>query len=315
MREKELRIALVCFGGVSLAIYMHGITKEILKLARASSALHAITDRGKRSSATFLDSHDAADPEYDTEAVYFDLLRDIGKTLELRVVVDIVAGASAGGINSTMLARALSHDLPMGRLRELWLKNADVTELLAPEAMASCWSKWFLRPFFWAAGFADLAPIRDLEVRTKLSLFMRSRWFEPPFDGMKMAELMYDAVIAMGAPRERTSSLLPSGQGLDLFVTVTDFYGYQQLIPIYDPSVVREREHRHVLHFRYRRRSSGAVESDFDLENAPALAFAARATSSLPGVFPPAQISEMDQLCQYAVNDMAAPRAIHRTEF
>ena len=32
MREKELRIALVCFGGVSLAVYMHGITKEILKL-------------------------------------------------------------------------------------------------------------------------------------------------------------------------------------------------------------------------------------------------------------------------------------------
>ena len=38
MREKELRIALVCFGGVSLAVYMHGISKEILKLVRASSA-------------------------------------------------------------------------------------------------------------------------------------------------------------------------------------------------------------------------------------------------------------------------------------
>ena len=45
MREKELRIALVCFGGISLAIYMHGITKEILKLVRASSALHAIANR------------------------------------------------------------------------------------------------------------------------------------------------------------------------------------------------------------------------------------------------------------------------------
>ena len=40
MREKELRIALVCFGGVSLAIYMHGISKEILKLVRGSAALH-----------------------------------------------------------------------------------------------------------------------------------------------------------------------------------------------------------------------------------------------------------------------------------
>ena len=42
---------------------------------------------------------------------------------ELRVVVDIIAGASAGGINGTLLARALSHDLPMGQLRELWLAS------------------------------------------------------------------------------------------------------------------------------------------------------------------------------------------------
>ena len=199
MREKELRIALVCFGGLSLAVYMHGITKEILKLARASSALHAITNRAKRSTATFFDIRDRSDPEYDTEAIYFDLLRDIGRTVELRVIVDILAGASAGGINSVMLARALSHDLPMGRLRDLWLENADVTELLAPEAKARRWSKWFLRPFFWAAGMAGPQLISDPEVRSKLSLFMRSRWFQPPLDGLKMAALMYDAVNAMGA--------------------------------------------------------------------------------------------------------------------
>ncbi len=107
MREKELRIALVCFGGLSLAVYMHGITKEILKLVRASSALHAITNRANRSTSTFFDTHDRSDPEYDTEAIYFDLLRDIGRMVELRVIVDILAGASAGGINSVMLARAL----------------------------------------------------------------------------------------------------------------------------------------------------------------------------------------------------------------
>ena len=38
MRQKELRIALVCYGGVSLAIYMHGVTKELWKLLRASEA-------------------------------------------------------------------------------------------------------------------------------------------------------------------------------------------------------------------------------------------------------------------------------------
>ena len=41
MRQKELRIALVCYGGVSLAVYMHGVTKEVWKLARASRAKSA----------------------------------------------------------------------------------------------------------------------------------------------------------------------------------------------------------------------------------------------------------------------------------
>ncbi|MGH9199167.1 MAG: hypothetical protein ACRD1T_25980, partial [Acidimicrobiia bacterium] len=35
---KEIRLALVCYGGVSLAIYMHGVTKEIHKLLLASLA-------------------------------------------------------------------------------------------------------------------------------------------------------------------------------------------------------------------------------------------------------------------------------------
>jgi patatin-related protein len=295
LREKELRIALVCFGGASLAIYMHGVTKEILKLTRASSALHGIADRKKRAAMEFFDVRNRADPEYDTEAIYFDLLRDLGRTADLRVIVDIVAGASAGGINGVMLARALSHDLPMGRLRDLWLEYADVTELLASEAKARISSKWFLRPLFWAAGLTNMGLIRDLEVRSKLSLFMRSRWFQPPFDGPKMTALMYDAVAALGTPEEEASSLLPSGQGLDLFVTLTDFNGYQRTMQIHNPPIIHEREHRHQLHFKYRRRQSGAIESDFEMTNAPALAFAARATSSIPGAFPPARILEIDE--------------------
>src|SRR6266511_3025867 len=138
---------------------------------------------------------------------------------------------SAGGINGTMLARALSHDLPMGALRNLWLDNADVAVLLAPDARARTWSKWFLKPFLWAvARTASFRAITDMEVRQKLSLFVRSRWFKPPLDGRVMAGLMYDAVMSMGAPKSPRASLLPSGQSLDLFVTLTDYYGYQQLV-------------------------------------------------------------------------------------
>src|SRR4051812_3190336 len=297
LREKELRIALVCFGGVSLAVYMHGITKEILKLVRASSALHGISDRARRGQASFLDQRDRNDPEYDTESAYFDLLREIGRTVELRVVVDIIAGASAGGINGTMLARALSHDLSMDAMRDLWLNNADVSVLLSPDTRAGAWSKWILKPVLWgAAATGMLSAIRDFEVRQKLSLFVRSRWFRPPLDGRIMAGLMYDAVMSMGAPKSPTASLLPSDHTLDLFVTLTDFHGYHQLVQLHDPPLIHELDHHPVLRFTYRRRANGEVESDFDLANAPALAFAARATSSFPGAFPPARIAEIDDL-------------------
>ncbi|MGO9357731.1 MAG: patatin-like protein [Xanthobacteraceae bacterium] len=297
MKEKELRIALVCSGGISLSIYMHGISKEILKLVRASKSLHSIDDRTARSAASFFDGADAADPEYDTDAIYFELLQQLGTELELRVVVDVIAGASAGGINGTMLARALSHDLPMGALRDHWLDHADVDDLLAPEARAEAGSKWLLRPVLWMLGASGpWQAIREREARLKLSLFVRSRWFKEPLSGPRMTELMYNAVAAMGSPRSREASLLPPDQGLELFVTLTDQFGYQRRLSIHTPPVIYELEHRHVLKFRYERGRDGGILSDFDLENAPALAFAARATSSFPGAFPAAQVAEVDAL-------------------
>jgi hypothetical protein len=107
---------------------------------------------------------------------------------------------------------------------------------------------------------------------------------------------MYEAVTSMGAPKRPTASLLPSGHSLDLFVTLTDYHGYHQLVQIHDPPLIYELDHHHVLRFGYRRRPNGEVESDFDLDNAPSLAFAARATSSFPGAFPPARIVEMDEV-------------------
>jgi patatin-related protein len=296
VKEKELRIALVCFGGVSLAVYMHGISKEFLKLVRASSQLHGIKDRTARQAASHSGQPDA-DREFDTDPVFFDLLREITRRgCGLRVIVDIIAGASAGGINGAMLARALAHDLPMGPLRDLWLDNADVSGLLAPEAKARASSKFVLAPLVWLFGrTGPWEQVKETEVRSKLSLFLRSRWFKPPLSGPRMTELMYDAVTAMGLPRDAAATLLPPGLGLDLFVTVTDHYGYQQVVRIHDPPLIHEREHRHVLRFSYRRGAEGEPpRSDFDFDDAPALAFAARATSSFPGVFPPARIAEMD---------------------
>lgn len=295
MKEKELRLALVCYGGVSLAVYMHGVTKEILKLVRASKVLHGVRDRAARAETSYEGLTRGEAREQDTEGVYFDLLKDIGREIDLRVVVDVIAGASAGGINGVMLARALAHDLPQDALRQLWLERTDVTDLLAEDRRARAWSKVLLRPLLWFLLKKPLARfVPDMEMRDKLSLFIRSRWFRPPFDGRRMMDSMYRGLEAMGQA-SNAASLLPPGHRLDLQVTVTDFYGYLERLPLHDPPEVHEREHRHVLGFAYHRSTEGQVESDFDETGLPALAFAARATSSFPGAFPPVTLGEIDR--------------------
>ncbi len=297
MKEKELRLALVCYGGVSLAVYMHGVTKEFQKLIRASALYHQVDDPAERGAKTYLDLNDDPTRETDTESVYFELLQEIGQELDLRVFVDVIAGASAGGINGVMLARALAHDLPLDAHRHMWLEKADITALMDPETIAGKWSKAFLRPLFWDINERWLKKIApESEMREKLSTFMRSRWFEPPFSGRLMSNMLMDACQAMGEPSTKRASLLPVGQELNLFVSVTDFYGYEQTIPLHDPPIVSEREHRHVLRFDYLQHSDGDVQSEFGTDHIPGLVLAARATSSFPGAFPPTQITEIDRV-------------------
>ena len=297
MKEKELRLALVCYGGVSLAVYMHGVTKEILKLARASKAYHAVPDLEARRRLGFDDTKPATGREHDTERVYYEILATIGAELDLRVFVDVIAGASAGGINGVILARALAHDLSIDGLRRLWLEEADVARLLSSDSKAGWWNKWFLQPLIWIYGKTARGTLRgDPEMRRKLSMFLRSRWFRPPFDGAGLSRVLLDGIAEMAAGGPPDASLLPLGQRLELFVTVTDFFGYPRRIPIHDPSVVREREHRHTLRFYYCRWPGGQVDSDFDLDGVPSLVFASRATSSFPGAFPPTQIAELDRV-------------------
>src|SRR5205809_7791563 len=81
---KELRLGVVCYGGSSLAIYMHGVTKELHRLVKAS----ALLDAGVT----------GATP---SEVVYAQLLRELAEQtgVHTRVVVDVVARTSAGGSN------------------------------------------------------------------------------------------------------------------------------------------------------------------------------------------------------------------------
>ena len=295
MKDKELRIALVCYGGVSLVLYMHGGIKEILKLSRASKAYHALPEGTERQNHDFKTATGPSQRVHDTEHVYFDLLKAIGARLNLRVVVDSIAGASAGGISGIVLARALAHDLSIDHLRDLWLDEADVMRLIGASQRARPWSKWFLRPILWFLfRLQRLGPGLDQEIQNNLSLVLRSRWFEPPFDGNHFLGLLFDGLSAMRPQGDAKSSLLPQGHDLDLAVSVTDFFGHPRRLKISSPAVISEREHGLIWTFRYRHTGEGG--SDLDDDNVPGLALAARATSNFPGAFPPAQLTDLERL-------------------
>ena len=88
MSKKELRLAVVIYGGASLAIYMHGVTKELLKLVRASKVLHEMGVE-RAANSTYAEGPD--NRAADTEAVYFELLKQINLKQHFRVVVDVIA--------------------------------------------------------------------------------------------------------------------------------------------------------------------------------------------------------------------------------
>ncbi|MEE4200597.1 patatin-like protein [Erythrobacter sp.] len=283
MRQKELRIALVCYGGVSLAVYMHGVTKEVWHLARASRAHHA----GEK-----LDG---------VAAAYQALLEDIEaeQALKLRILPDILTGASAGGINAVFLAQAVHSGCSLEPLTDLWLENADVSELTDPDAepvwrFAKLWAQpiaeWFLsRP--GNAVSESVSPETRNEVRNKVSRLVRGRWFSPPFSGARFSAMLFEALQSMAAGG-RGPVLLPPGHPIDLLVTVTDFRGHPEMLRLNSPPVVRETEHRMPISFR----ALAGETFEGPLADPLELVLAARATASFPGAFPPLTLKEIDRL-------------------
>ncbi|CAN7595402.1 patatin-like protein [Caballeronia sp. LjRoot29] len=93
---EELRIALVMNGGVSLAVWMGGVTSEIYRLVKEQhpvySGLLALTHSVAR--------------------------------------VDVISGTSAGGVNGAALSLALLYDSDFFMLRDVWMKMGAFQDLL-----------------------------------------------------------------------------------------------------------------------------------------------------------------------------------------
>jgi patatin-related protein len=258
----ELRIALVCYGGVSLAVYMHGVTKELHKLVVASRRFDEL---GPAAANPF-------DADTDTEHAYFEALADLaGENHLLSVTIDVVAGTSAGGINGVCLAKVLARNGSDEALKRLWIDEGDLVRLLHAPPVGGWRTRAVLAFGRVLAGLnRPISPLR----------------------GDRMSRLLYDALADMEHPvdPDRRTLLLP-GAPLDLLVTTTDLAGLPVLVPSGTGGISqRETDRAQVVQL-----SSHGDDLVFGPDSTGALAFAARATSCFPGAFAPVSLASFAQ--------------------
>lgn len=239
----ELRIALGMRGGVSLAVWIGGACREIdaLRCARRSIPQCEAT---------------ADDPGCE---FWSNVLTLSGLS---SVIVDVMAGASAGGLNGVIYAAAQVYGFPLQRLRRAWLKLGDLGRMIRPGEET-------------AQGGAGA------EESGCPSLLLGDNYFF-----VKTKETLDDLVRA-GAPGEQTPRV-------DLTLTATLVHGVTR--PTGHADVNPGEERRFASTFRFRNRGPGWLtdfppRTDLAVEELTArLALAARGTSSYPVAFEAATV-------------------------
>lgn len=282
---KEVRFAVVMYGGVSLAIYINGIAQELLKWVR-STAKHATKDIALVPSNPATTDSAKSEPKLSgTESVYRKLsyiLAERGKngglaaerlaqadknlagneTIHTRFVVDILSGTSAGGINGIFLGKALANGQDISGLENLWIKEGDMSTLINDK--------------------------ESVEGPVKLQ--------NPPASLLNSQRMYFELLKAFDSMEQKGAGASFVDE-LDLFVTTTDLSGVTLPIRLAD-GVVYERRHRNVLRFVYSNKdvSNDNERNDFESTFNPFLAYAARCTSAFPAAFEPMCLCDTDTI-------------------
>jgi patatin-related protein len=216
---RETRIGLVMYGGVSLAVYINGVSQEFY---------HAVQGNG----------------------VY----RLIKELTDSEIVLDIVSGSSAGGINGILLSYALANGKDFTRCSDLWRNSADIRRLLRPTS-------------------ATDEPVR--------SLLDSEGYYQTELENA------FRMLAGTTAHAEAPSPL----KELDLFVTGTDMDGrtYQRVDDA--GHIIEVKDHRAIFHLKYREGRKSNFDSKSNPAVVTALSKLARITSCFPGAFAPVFVS------------------------
>ena len=289
----EVRFGVVMYGGVSLAIYINGVANEMYEMACATpkngalnpelialnkrldsrdiyrrlswlignpalcaSYASAITAEQTRLRAAGLPAADVWDAAWTVDQA------------QTRLVVDVIAGTSAGGINGIFLAKALANGEAFGSLKNMWVSEGDIGLLLNDKTSYE--------------GFDPPIPDRSAKPASLLN-------------SDRMYLKLLQAMRSMPPLREfkHEGGVSPLVDEIDLFVTTTDIAGAALPLRLSD-KVVYERRHKQNYQFSYPEGTSGG--NDFVAGNNAFLAFAARCTSSFPFAFEPMTLAAVQRL-------------------
>ena len=232
MAQREVRLGLVLYGGVSLAIYENGVVQEIYR---------AICGDG-----------------------VFELLREL---IDSDIVVDVISGTSAGGVNGVMLGYCLARGYDFLPAAQLWRDAGDIQKLLR-------------KP-----GNTDDSSLLDSAYYQEQLALCYGKTLREPTGG-------------------RTA---PSLSELDLFVTGTDAHGVTSTVYDELGHPIDVKNHRALFQLQYRGDGVTARKNDFEFgdrqdgadQPIPVppedLATLSRLTSGFPAAFKPTEITAEDK--------------------
>jgi patatin-related protein len=223
----EIRLGLVLYGGVSLAIYMNGICQEFY---------NAIRGRG--------------------------IYKLIKALTDSDIVVDIVSGTSAGGVNGVLLSYAIANSsqdtvIDFKNFTDLWIENGDIKKLIRKKTNHKDNPLW--DSFLDGEGFYQTC--LENAFKEEIQRSPEDDWY--------------------------------SGFGeLDLFITATDLDGRVSRVPDNTGKIIEIKDHRALFHLKYRQDQVGYVENPFKPEEVTqkALAKLCRMTSCFPVAFPVVEV-------------------------
>ncbi|HEY9625929.1 MAG TPA: patatin-like protein [Coleofasciculaceae cyanobacterium] len=235
--RQEFRLGLVVYGGVSLAVYMNGVCREFYNAVRGRGIyklLKALTDSD--------------------------------------IIVDVLSGTSAGGINGVLLSYALTNSTEgkgeeKGKVfdfkdfADVWRESGNISQLLRePDEPPSSTQA------FPSGKAVDSILDGDNYYQSQLTNAFQTVWNNSA-----------DPVVG--------EWFSPSSE-LDLFITGTDLLG--KVYKAFDNtgSLIEVKEHRTVFHLKYREGRKHDFQPARDQIPQKALAKLCRITSCFPVAFP-----------------------------